>query len=120
MLSIQPQLFMSVVQPTSIEVQIQFNSCYCGVDLNSLQLPNNCQCLGIVRNKKVILASENPTISCGDYILAVALFSGFAPELEFTLKKTHPVLWSSFRSQLPSETVYKSNEDFFTQLCCKD
>ncbi|HLO48735.1 MAG TPA: hypothetical protein VK211_10010 [Kamptonema sp.] len=65
---------MSFVEPSLIQVQIQFNSCYCGTALDSLQLPDNCQCLGLLRNKIVILASDRPTIFCGDYILAVAFF----------------------------------------------
>ncbi|MEG4345817.1 potassium transporter TrkA [Microcoleus sp. A003_D6] len=88
--------------------------------LNAIQLPSSCQCLGLAREGQVILASENPAISWEDCILAVALNSAIAPELYVILKKTHPVLWTSFRSPFPRCEKYLSNEDFLVQLCCKD
>ncbi|MBE9094188.1 potassium transporter TrkA [Tychonema sp. LEGE 07203] len=111
---------MSFAEPKLIQVAIQFNSSYCGMVLNAIALPSSCHCLGLAREGRVILASENQAIFWGDCILAVALNSAIAPELYFTLKKTHPVLWTSFRSPLPSDEKYLSNEDFLVQLCCKD
>ncbi|WP_445249508.1 TrkA C-terminal domain-containing protein [Microcoleus sp. OTE_8_concoct_300] len=111
---------MSFAEPKLIQVAILFNSSYCGMALNDIQLPSSGQCLGLARKGRVILASENPVIYYGDCILAVALNSAIAPELYVTLKKTHPVLWTSFRSPFPSSEAYLSNEDFLAQLCCKD
>jgi len=111
---------MSFAEPTLIQVAIKFNSSYCGMALNAIQLPSSCQCLGLAIEGRVILASENQAISCGDCILAVTLNSAIAPELLVTLKKTHPVLWTSFSSPFPSGDAHLSNEDFLAQLCCKD
>jgi len=111
---------MSFAEPKLIQVATQFNSSYCGMALNAIQLPSSCKCLGLAREGRVILASENPAISYGDCILAVALNSAIAPEIQATLKKIHPVLWTSFRSPFPSGEAYVSNEDYLAQLCCKD
>jgi Trk K+ transport system NAD-binding subunit len=111
---------MNLAEPKLIHIAIQFNSSYCGMALNAIQLPPNCHCLGLTTKNKLILAGENPTIGCGDSILAVALNGSIAPELEAILKKTHPVLWTSFRSHFPRNEVNLITEDFLTQLCCKD
>ena len=58
----------SCVKTQFIQVQIQFNSCYCGIALTSIQLPVDCIFLGIVRAGRIILASAEPTIYCGDYV----------------------------------------------------
>jgi Trk K+ transport system NAD-binding subunit len=75
-------------------VQISSCSCHCGKALTSLQLPEKCLIIGIIRQQQVILTSAEPTIWTGDYILAVALNSAFVPMLNFTLKKRHPVHYS--------------------------
>ncbi|MBW4429306.1 MAG: hypothetical protein KME50_34155 [Nostoc desertorum CM1-VF14] len=74
-----------------ISVKILSNICYCGKALTSLSLPESCIILGIVRNNQVILASAEPIIWYGDYILAVALNSASVPMLNFVLNKKHPV-----------------------------
>ena len=81
---------MSFAEPKLIQVAIQFNSSYCGMALNAIQLPSSCQCLGLAKEDRVILASENPAISCGDCILAVALNSAIAPELYVTFNRHLP------------------------------
>ncbi|PSB30137.1 potassium transporter TrkA [filamentous cyanobacterium Phorm 46] len=112
---------MSFAEPKLIQVPIQFNSSYCGIALSAIQLPDHCYCLGLTRENRLIIASEIPTIFFGDRILAVAINRAIGCELEVTLKKTHPVLWTSFRSHFPrSEAHLFNNEDFLTKLCCKD
>ena len=112
---------MSFAELKLIQIQIQFNSSYCGIALSAVQLPDSCYCLGLTRENRLILATEIPNILCGDCILAVAVNRAVAPELEATLNKTHPVLWTSFRSHFPrSEAHLFNNEDFLNKLCCKD
>ncbi|NJK73203.1 MAG: potassium transporter TrkA [Oscillatoriales cyanobacterium RU_3_3] len=111
---------MSVAKPRLIQIPIQFNSIYCGIALNSIELPHSCYCLGLTRDNKLILASDRPKIYCEDTILAVALNSAIAPELASILKKTHPVLWTAFRSHFPRSEAHLVTDDFFTELCCKD
>lgn len=83
---------------TLIQVPVAFNSCYCDVAFNDISLPEKCQFLGLVRQGQVILASENPTLRCGDTILAVALHSKMAPALQVVLKKTHSRSWTALRT----------------------
>ncbi|MCU0546297.1 MAG: potassium transporter TrkA [Oscillatoriaceae cyanobacterium Prado104] len=111
---------MNLAEPKLIQIPIQFNSSYCGMALNAIQLPPNCHCLGLTRENRLILCGDRPTICCGDTILAVALNGSIALELEAILKKTHPVLWTSFRSHFPRNEANLITEDFLTQLCCKD
>lgn len=86
-------------------VQIVSNSCHCGVALNSLELPDQCFILGIVRNNQVILASEEITIWHGDYILAIALSSSLIPMLKYILQKTHPIYYSLNSCLLNNSTL---------------
>ncbi|MGL5061102.1 MAG: TrkA C-terminal domain-containing protein [Microcoleus sp.] len=111
---------MRVAEPKLIQVAIEFNSIYCGINLNAIRLPDSCHCLGLNRGNRLILASDRPTICCGDTVLAVALNSAFAIELEALLKKTHSILWTSFRSPYPRSESNLVTEYFLTQLCCKD
>jgi hypothetical protein len=57
-------------------VKIQINSCYFGMALSYLisylRLLQNCFFLGIVRGKRMIIESAEPTIYCGDDLLCVA------------------------------------------------
>lgn len=69
---------MNFAEPKLIQVPIQFNSSYCGMALNAIQFPQHCHCLGLTTEKRLILASENPIICCGDSILAVVL-NGLSP-----------------------------------------
>ena len=67
------QLNNSCAKPQLVQVPIKFTSCYCGVALPTIKLPNNCIFLGLVRAGQMIIASAEPTIFCGDEILALAL-----------------------------------------------
>lgn len=111
---------MSHDKPSLVQSLIQFNSCYCGLNLKAVPLPPDCHCLGIVRQGAVILLNENPKIACGDYILAVAVHPSKRPELLVSLKKTHPVLWSSFRTHVPPHPSDFINNFSLTNLCYKD
>lgn len=82
------------VEPSLIGVFIQPNSSLCGVCFADIQLPEKCVLLGIVREGKVIAATDNPTIYPGDEILAVAIHPMMTPGLKVTLKRTHPIYYS--------------------------
>ncbi|MUG94488.1 potassium transporter TrkA [Scytonema sp. UIC 10036] len=82
------------IEPTQVCVWIQPNSNFCGTNLSEIKLPEKCFMLGILREGKVILATENPVIYAGDRILAIAIHSMMAPCLKATLKRTHPVYYS--------------------------
>ncbi|MDZ7951690.1 hypothetical protein [Nostoc sp. DedQUE09] len=86
-------------------VKIVSNSCHCGKALTSLLLPKNCIFLGIVRNNQVILASAEPIIWHGDYVLAVALNLASVPLLNFVLNKKHPVLYSAKECFIKNSTI---------------
>lgn len=73
---------MSCREISLIKVIIPFNSCYCGIALKDIQLPQNCRCLGLVRQEEVILITDNPTIYCGDTVLAIAIAKGMTPAIE--------------------------------------
>jgi|GEM_PF-6464819 hypothetical protein len=47
---------MSFAEPKLIQVPIQFNSSYCGIALSAIQLPDNCYCLGLTRENRLIIA----------------------------------------------------------------
>ncbi|MBW4559361.1 MAG: TrkA C-terminal domain-containing protein [Trichormus sp. ATA11-4-KO1] len=78
-----------------ISANITSNSCYCGIPLNSLKLPEKCFVIGLIRDNQVILASTEPTIWYGDVILTVALSASLVPMLKLVIHKTHPVHYSS-------------------------
>jgi Trk K+ transport system NAD-binding subunit len=88
-----------------INVKILSNSYHCGRALTSLSLPESCIFLGIVRNNQVILASAEPIIWHGDYVLAVALNSASVPLLNFVLNKKHPVRYSAKECFLKNSTI---------------
>ena len=90
----------TLIAPKLVNVLITANNCHCGVALTAINLPPNCIMFGIARQGQFIIAVDEPTIYCEDYILAVGLSSAITPTLEFILKKTHPVSWSVFRSNL--------------------
>jgi Trk K+ transport system NAD-binding subunit len=77
-----------------LSVKIQNNNCFCGVSLNKLNLPKNCFLLGLVRESQIILASSEPTIYCGDELLAMTLSSTLIPALKCVLLQTHPIYYS--------------------------
>jgi Trk K+ transport system NAD-binding subunit len=86
---------ITFVEPVLVGVTIQENSCYCGINLKNIQLPEKCIFLGIARKDEVILASaEEITLRWGDYVMAIAFKPALAPALKVLLKKTHPVSWS--------------------------
>ncbi|MCC5603600.1 TrkA C-terminal domain-containing protein [Nostoc favosum] len=82
------------LDPSLFGVLIQANSIYCGIDLTEIKLPDKCVVLGILRESKVISATDNPTIFAGDYILAIATHPMMVPALKVTLKKIHSVYYS--------------------------
>jgi NhaP-type Na+/H+ and K+/H+ antiporter len=75
-------------------VKIQANSYFCGMLLNKLQLPESCFVLAIVRKNRIVLASEEPEIWCGDDLITVSLNLGQIPALNNILKQTHPIYYS--------------------------
>lgn len=92
---------MTSVEPILVSTTIQENSSYCGINLQSIQLPDGCILLGVVREGQTILASaEEITIFCGDRVLALALKPAVAPALKVVLQKTHPVSWSRSKCNL--------------------
>ena len=95
---------MRALEPRLIQVQVQFHSYYCGLALSAIPLSTSCMLLGIVRNSQVIQASDEPTIPCGDEILAVPFNRGFVVSLQVILKRTHPVMWASFRCPVMGES----------------
>lgn len=103
---------ISMMKPRLTQVTIQFNSCYCGLPLSAIKLPEHCLCLGIIRKDELILASSEPTINCGDDILALAIKGGNAPELEFILRKHHPISWSGISCDLAKEHYSDEHELF--------
>ncbi|OKH57967.1 TrkA C-terminal domain-containing protein [Scytonema sp. HK-05] len=75
-------------------VKITLNSCHCGMVLTTLQLPEKCLVMGIVRDNLLILASAEPIIWYGDYVLAIALSQALVPALKVALNKKHPIHYS--------------------------
>lgn len=100
-----------LIEPSLIGVFIQPNSTLCGVCFADIPLPENCVLLGIVREGKVILAIENPTIYPEDEILAVAIHPIMSPALKVTLKKTHPIYSSSNQTCLISAKRVANSTD---------
>ncbi|MBW4431268.1 MAG: TrkA C-terminal domain-containing protein [Pelatocladus maniniholoensis HA4357-MV3] len=88
-----------------ISVKIMSNSCHCGKALTSLFLPESCIVIGMIRNNQVILASADPIIWYGDYLLAVALSSASVPMLNFVLNKKHPVHYSPKECFIKKPTI---------------
>ncbi len=86
-------------------VKIPINSCHCGIALTSLQLPEKCFVLGVVRDNQLILASAEPIIWCGDYVLAIALNSALVPALKVALSKKHPVHYSHKECFIKNSTI---------------
>lgn len=82
------------LEPSLFGVFIEDNSVYCGIDLSDIKLPDKCVFLGILRETKVISATDNPSIFAGDYILAIATHPMMIPALKVTLKKIHSVYYS--------------------------
>lgn len=88
-----------------ISVKIPFNSCHCGIALTSLQLPEKCFFLGIVRDNQLILASAEPIIWYGDYVLAIALSQALVPALKVALNKNHPIHYSHKECFIKNSTI---------------
>jgi Trk K+ transport system NAD-binding subunit len=88
-----------------ISVKIPFNSCHSGIALTSLQLPEKCFVLGIVRDNQLILASAEPIIWCGDYVLAIALSQALVPALKVALNKNHPIHYSHKECFIKNSTI---------------
>ncbi|MUL36673.1 TrkA C-terminal domain-containing protein [Gloeocapsopsis dulcis] len=110
---------MTFVEPVLVGVIIQENSCYCGISLKNIQLPEKCICLGVVRDGEVILASAKEiTLWCGDYVMAIAFSPAIVPALKVLLKKTHPISWSPFRSRLNWKHWLFQFLNNLSNLCC--
>ena len=82
---------MSVLAPALVQIRVQFNSVYCGDRLDSINLPNDCYILGIIRRNQVILANQNPIILDQDFIVAVAINPAYVPSLKAYLMKLQSV-----------------------------
>ncbi|QSJ14906.1 TrkA C-terminal domain-containing protein [Nostoc sp. UHCC 0702] len=93
-------------------VLIQPNSIYCNIHLKEIQLPEKCSFLGILREDQIIPAQENPEISSGDYILAIAKHPMMVPALKVTLKKMHSVYYSLNTCLLESRPIASKASSF--------
>lgn len=110
---------MTFVEPVLVGATIQVNSCYCGINLKNIHLPDKCIFLGVVREGEVILANaEENALWCGDYMMAIAFNLALASALKVILKKTHPVSWSPFRSRLNGEHQSFHFLKNLSNLCC--
>lgn len=86
-------------EPVLVTVTLNVNSCYCGRNLTTIQLPEACIFLGVVRAGKVILVKdEDIELWCGDYVMAIAFKRLLVPALKVILHKTHRVSWFPVRS----------------------
>lgn len=83
-----------IIEPALFGVIIPFNSSHCGLQLSTIQIPEQCALLGVLRREQIIPASEDPEIYTGDFVLAIALHPMFVPVLEFALRQSHPVYYS--------------------------
>lgn len=97
-------------KPALLGVTIQLNSRHCGLSLSAISIPENCVLLGILRQGQIILASEDPFISVGDVILAIALQRMFIPALKVALGRSHSVYYSLHDCLLNRSAV---------QTCCR-
>ncbi|WP_414575547.1 hypothetical protein [Anabaena sp. CCY 9402-a] len=100
-----------------ISLKVQINNCWCGVAVSNLHLPANCFLIGLVRGNKVISASAEPTIFCGDELLGLTLNSAQVPELKFVLQKTHPIYYSFNECLLNNSNIPVRS---LKNSCCKD
>ena len=91
-------------EPVLVAANINVNSCYCGRNLKTIQLPESCIFLGVVRKGKILLLSdEDIELWCGDYLMAIAFKPSVAPALKVILHKTHHVSWFPSRSRVKEE-----------------
>lgn len=86
-------------EPVLATATINVNSCYCGRNLTTIQLPKACMFLGVVRAGKIILLKdEDIELWCGDYVIAQAFKRLLVPALKVILHKTHSVSWFPAKS----------------------
>ncbi len=83
-----------IIKPALVGVIVPFNSSHCSLRLSTIQLPERCALLGLLRQEQIIPASENPSIFVGDIVLAIALHPMFVPALKVALKRSHSVYYS--------------------------
>ncbi|AKG20453.1 hypothetical protein [Calothrix sp. 336/3] len=88
------------LKPQLVNVKIQLNSLYCGINLNKIALPRECFCIGLIRQGTIISARDNPRIYCGDNILVLAMVNNSIPALKILLHQNHPITWSEFQCPL--------------------
>ncbi len=65
---------------------VHFHSVHLGKPLESIQLPDGCQFLGLVRADKLVRLQQNPVIQDGDCLIAIALNSARSSSLENVLQ----------------------------------
>lgn len=65
---------------------IYFHSSHLGKPIDSIQLPQDCYFLGIVRASRLIHTHENPTVQEGDALIAIAMNPALSPSLENVLQ----------------------------------
>ena len=65
---------------------VYFHSVHLGKSLESIQLPDSCHFLGLVRADKLIHLQQNPVIEDGDCLIAIALNPSISPQLENCLQ----------------------------------
>ncbi|WP_228035465.1 TrkA C-terminal domain-containing protein [Oculatella sp. LEGE 06141] len=99
-----------IIEPALFGVIIQLNSRHCGLRLSAIQIPERCAILGVLRQERIIPASENPSVYVGDVVLAIALHPMFVSALKVALKRSHPVYYSL------NDCLLKNH---VTQKCCR-
>lgn len=92
-----------IEKPVLVTTTINFNSCYCGRRLKTIQLPKNCLFFGVMRKGEVILAGEDIEIWCSDRIMALAMNPLIVPALKVTSSRTHQVAWFPVKSSIKRE-----------------
>ncbi len=65
---------------------VYFHSVHLGKPLRSIQLPDSCHFLGLVRAEKLIYLQQNPVIEEGDCLIAIALNPAISPHLGHCLQ----------------------------------
>jgi NhaP-type Na+/H+ and K+/H+ antiporter len=94
---------MSDSEPKIIAVRVHFKNYRCNLHLQDISLPEHCYVLSIIRQGKIILASNDLLLCEQDLIIIVAIYPMVFPELLVSLRQhfwlcswleTTPVSWS--------------------------
>ncbi len=61
---------------------IYFHSVHLGKPLETIEMPEGCHFLGVVRAEKLVHAHENPIVQDGDSLIVIAMNPSISPALE--------------------------------------